>query len=242
MFTGRNSMNAIRILALVLAIACTAVSSAWAQQPARPVVVELFTSEGCSSCPPADALLTDLANKRGDVLPLAFHVTYWNSLGWKDPFSFQAATTRQEGYARISTAGGVYTPQMVIDGTEDVVGSERDDVLHAIGVAAAHASDAVPVHIARNGNEAAIKVGLGSGAGKVWLIGYDSRHVTPVGRGENAGRTLVESNIVRSLTEVGDWRGSVLDLHYGLPAGEHLAVLVQAADGHILGAGREQQD
>lgn len=235
-------MNAIRISALVLAAGCAAASLTWAEQPARPVVVELFTSEGCSSCPPADALLTDLANKRGDVLPLAFHVTYWNSLGWKDPFSFEAATARQEGYARISTAGGVYTPQMVIDGTEDVVGSERDDVLHAIGIAAAHAGGAVPVHIARNGNEAAIEVGLGSGGAKVWLIGYDSRHVTPVGRGENAGRTLVESNIVRSLTEVADWHGSALDLHHAVPAGEHLAVIVQTADGRILGAASEQRD
>jgi len=235
-------MSAIRISAWLLTVACAVASSAWAEPPARPVVVELFTSEGCSSCPPADRLLTDLANTRHDVLPLAFHVTYWNSLGWTDPYSFRAATVRQEGYARISAAGGVYTPQMIVDGTEDVVGSERDDVLHAIGTAAAHLDGAVPVHIARNGNEAAIKVGLGTGTGKVWLIGYDSHHVTPVGRGENAGHTLVESNIVRSLTEIADWRGTELDLHHPLPAGEHLALIVQAADGRILGAASEQQD
>jgi hypothetical protein len=230
-------MNAIRVLAFVAICAAT---QAWAEQPKRPVVVELYTSEGCSSCPPADALLTDLANKRHDVLPLAFHVTYWNSLGWADPFSFEAATKRQEGYARISSAGGVYTPQMVIDGTDDAVGSDRGEVLHAIGAAAAKADGAVPVSLTRDGKDAAIKVGLGEGAGKVWLIGYDSRHVTPVGRGENAGQTLVESNIVRSLTEVGNWNGGVLDLHHAVPAGEHLAVLVQAANGHILGVAREQ--
>jgi hypothetical protein len=231
-------MNAIRILALVVA-ATSATSIASADQPKRPVVVELFTSEGCSSCPPADALLTDLANKRRDVLPLAFHVTYWNSLGWTDPFSFEAATTRQEGYARISAAGGPYTPQMVIDGTEDVVGSERGDVLHAISVKATHAGDAIPVHVVRDGSNATIKIGLGEGAGKIWLIGYDSRHVTPIGRGENEGQTLVESNVVRSLTAMGDWSGAVLDLHHSLPAGEHFAVLLQAADGRILGAARE---
>jgi len=231
-------MNAIRILALACA-AVGATSMASAEQPKRPVVVELFTSEGCSSCPPADALLTEIANKRHDVLPLAFHVTYWNSLGWTDPFSFEAATKRQEGYSEISSAGGPYTPQMVIDGTEDVVGSERGDVLHAISVKAAKAGDAVPVQVARDGSDATIKIGLGEGAGKVWLIGYDSRHVTPVGRGENEGRTLVESNVVRSLTAMGDWRGAVLNLHHALPAGEHLAVLLQAADGRILGAARE---
>ena len=233
-------MNTNRILAIALAASCAALPAAWADQPKRPVVVELFTSEGCSSCPPADALLTDLANKRHDVLPLAFHITYWNSLGWTDPFSFDAATKRQEGYARISSAGGVYTPQMVIDGTDDAVGSDRGDVLHAISAAAAKTNDPVPVQITRDGKDAAVKVGLGEGAGRVWLIGYDSRHVTPVGRGENAGHTLVESNIVRSLTEMGDWSGAVLDLHHALPAGEHLAVLVQARDGRILGAAREQ--
>jgi hypothetical protein len=229
-------MNAIRLVAF--AAVCVA-TQAWADQPKRPVVVELYTSEGCSSCPPADALLTELANKRHDVLPLAFHVTYWNSLGWTDPFSFEAATKRQEGYARISSAGSVYTPQMVVDGVDDAVGSDRGDVLHAISTAAAKAGDAVPVSLTRDGTNAAIKVGLGEGAGKVWLIGYDSRHVTPVGRGENAGQTLVESNVVRSLTEVGAWNGSVVDLHHALPAGEHLAVLVQAADGRVLGAARE---
>ncbi len=233
-------MRATRIFAIALAAGCAATPAAWANQPKRPVVVELYTSEGCSSCPPADALLTELANKRHDVLPLAFHVTYWNSLGWADPFSFEAATKRQEGYARISSADGVYTPQMVIDGTEDVVGSDRGGVLHAIGAAAAQEAGVVPVQITRDGKDATIKVGLGEGVGKVWLIGYDSRHVTPIGRGENAGQTLVESNIVRSLTEVGNWNGSVLDLHHGLPAGEHLAVLVQAANGRILGAAREE--
>jgi hypothetical protein len=228
MFERGNSMNAIRILAVALVAGCAA--RAWADPPKRPVIVELFTSEGCSSCPPADALLTEFANKRHDVLPLAFHVTYWNSLGWTDPFSFEAATKRQEGYSNISAAGGPYTPQMVVDGTADVIGSYRDEVLHAIGAAASKVGDSVPVNVARDGTDATIKVGLGQGTGRVWLIGYDSRHTTPVGRGENAGQTLVESNVVRSLTTLGEWSGAVLDLHHALPAGEHLAVLLQAKE------------
>jgi hypothetical protein len=234
-------MNAIRNLATAVALASAAISLAHAQAPARPVVVELFTSEGCSSCPPADALLTELAGTRHDLLPLAFHVTYWNSLGWTDPFSLGVATARQEGYAHLSGVGGVYTPQMVIDGTTDVVGSEREDVLHALHEATARAVDAVPVRLARAGDDVTIDVAAGTGAATVWLVGYDASHRTPVGRGENAGRTLLESNIVRSLTAVADWRGTALDLHRAAPVGERLAVLVQAKDGRILGAASQDE-
>jgi hypothetical protein len=234
-------MNKIGTMVMALAATCAAVAPTHAQSPARPVVVELFTSEGCSSCPPADELLTELAGTRPDLLPLAFHVTYWNSLGWTDPFSLDAATARQEGYAHISAVGGVYTPQMVIDGTEDVVGSERDDVLQAVHEAAAHTGDAVPVRLERAGDDVAIGVAAGTGVGTVWLVGYDARHRTPVGRGENAGRTLIESNIVRSLVAVADWRGTALDLHHAVPSGERLAVLVQAKDGRILGAAAQDE-
>src|SRR5712692_8081349 len=97
----------------------------------RPVVVELFTSQGCSSCPPADALLGELA-RRGDVLALGFHISYWDSLGWKDPLSSQNSTDRQRSYARRFTGGRVYTPQIVVDGTSEMVGSDRDAVLAAL--------------------------------------------------------------------------------------------------------------
>ena len=234
-------MNRIIMSALALGTACAA-PFAHAAQPTRPVVVELFTSEGCSDCPPADALLTELAGTRHDILPLAFHVTYWNSLGWTDPFSFEAATDRQEDYAHISAVGGPYTPQMVIDGTTDVVGSQRAQVLHDLQEAVAHVGDAVPIRLSRTGDEVTIGIAAGAGAGTVWLVGYDTRHRTPVGRGENAGRTLVESNIVRSLAAVADWRGAALDLHHVAPAGERLAVIVQAKDGRILGAATQDQE
>ena len=97
--------------------------------------MELFTSQGCSSCPPADAFLTDLAHQRHDVLPLAFHVTYWDSLGWKDPYSLDAATDRQREYARHLGDDGVYTPQMVVDGTTGFVGSDRALGLKVIAAA-----------------------------------------------------------------------------------------------------------
>jgi len=110
----------------------------------RPVVVELFTSEGCSSCPPADDYLTELSSERHDVLPLAFHVTYWNDLGWKDPFSLDAATQRQASYAARFGAAA-YTPEMVVDGKTGLVGSDRRTAEAAIDVAKQAQSAGVPV-------------------------------------------------------------------------------------------------
>jgi hypothetical protein len=102
--------------------------SASASADTRPVVVELFTSQSCSSCPPADALLGELA-RRGDVVALGFHISYWDGVGWKDPFSSRSSTDRQRAYARLFGLGQVYTPQMVVDGDREMVGSDRDQVL-----------------------------------------------------------------------------------------------------------------
>ena len=200
-----------------------------------PVVVELFTSQGCSSCPPADAFLTDLARQRGNVLPLAFHVTYWDSLGWKDPYSLDAATSRQRDYARHLRGDGVYTPQMVVDGVSGFVGSDRAAGLSTIARAG---RKVVPVSLSRDGQTLLITVGAGSGQARVLLIGFDQRHETHVGRGENGGRTLQESNIVRSLTPIGTWSGSSVTLRQSPPAGDGFAVLLQQEDGRIVGAGR----
>src|ERR1700726_1026943 len=112
----------------------------------RPIVVELFTSEGCSSCPPADALLAELAG-RPDVLALSFHVDYWDRLGWRDPFSSPDATRRQHGYAELLGLSTVYTPQIVVDGRWQAVGSDRADVERALG-AAQRSGDEVPVALA----------------------------------------------------------------------------------------------
>jgi hypothetical protein len=215
-------------LAGSLFVATTAVAVA------RPVVVELFTSEGCSSCPPADALLTDLAG-RGDVLPLAFHVTYWNSLGWRDPFSFEGATSRQANYAA-QLGGGSYTPEIVVDGRRGMVGSERGAVTAAIAASKGPAEAAV--HVGRGGEGVTISVGSSGGNGRILLIGFDPQHQTPVGRGENSGRTLVESNIVRSMRTVGTYSGAAVQMTVPRGAGQDLAVLVQASDGAIIGAGR----
>lgn len=205
--------------------------------PARLVVAELFTSQGCSSCPPADALLSELADAAPDVLPLAFHVTYWDRLGWRDPFALEAATSRQRQYSALWHSDEVYTPQMVVDGMRGVVGSDRVAVRAALS--AASSRPAQPVRLRREGNEAVIDVPQGVGSAAILLVGYDSRHRTAVGRGENGGHTLVESNIVRGLVPVGQCTGNALQTRWVLPPGERWAVLLQAAGGEIVGAARE---
>ena len=218
--------------------ACLLPASAAAQTAQRPVVVELFTSQGCSSCPPADAIMAELARTRPDILPLTFHVTYWNSLGWRDPFSFEGATERQRRYVAQSVSPETYTPAMVIDGRQDVVGADGTAVRAGLVRAEADRRNDAPVRIAGSGDTLTVIVGAGAGKGTVLLLGYDGLHHTQVGRGENTGRTLLESNIVRSMAVAGLWSGREIRLAVSRPAGEEVAVIVQADDGRIIGAGR----
>lgn len=222
---ARTALLAILLAAPTASLAAT-----------RPVVVELFTSEGCSSCPPADRLLTGLSG-RSDLLPLAFHVTYWNALGWRDPYSFEGATTRQASYAA-HLGGGSYTPEMVVDGRRGMVGSESEDVAAAISAARSRAADAIPVTLSGGSSDVRVTVGAGRGHGRILLIGYDPRHETQIGRGENSGRLLVESNIVRSMKVIGRYEGRGTSVTASRGAGASAAVLVQAADGSIIGAAR----
>jgi hypothetical protein len=203
----------------------------------RPVVVELFTSQGCSSCPPADAYLIELSKGRRDVLPLAFHVTYWDQLGWKDPFSLPSATERQSQYGR-RFGDGSYTPQIVVDGAAGMVGSHRSAVASAIERAKRESVTAAAVSVTRNGKLVSIEVGSGTGNGRVLLIGFDREHTTPIGRGENGGRTLTEANIVRSIRPVGQWSGSPLKISEQFPEGQDVAVVLEAPNGQVIGASR----
>jgi hypothetical protein len=201
----------------------------------RPIVVELFTSQGCSSCPPANAYLNELSKQRADVLALAFHVTYWNYLGWKDPFSLQTATDRQARYGQ-RFGDGSYTPEIVVDSSSGLVGSYRDDVNKAI--AKAHSRTAADMRVVAKDGKVSIDVGAGQGAAKVLLVGFDREHVTAIGRGENQGRTMAESNIVRSFRPIADWRGAPVHIDEPRPDGEEVAVILEAPDGHIVGASR----
>lgn len=220
-----------KLSALALLIAATAPT----QVVARPLVVELFTSESCSSCPPADALLLELTKQRPDLLTLSFHVTYWNRLGWRDPYSLEAATDRQKGYARL-LGGGVYTPEMVVDGMHDVVGADRAAVEQALRGASPSAP--VTLKLSRQGPSLSIDIGAGQGTATVWLVGYDLMHRTSVTGGENEGRSLVEADIVRSLQSLGRWQSGALHTTAAIPEGERAAIILQSDDGHILGAAR----
>ena len=198
----------------------------------RPVVVELFTSQGCSSCPPADALLGELA-RRTDVIALGFHISYWDGLAWKDPFSSQSSTDRQRAYSRLFHLGQVYTPQMVVDGAREMVGSDRQEVLAA--VAEARPEAVAPVAFAAD--RRSVTIGTGDGRGSVLLVRFALERTTRVAGGENARRTLQDANAVESLASLGNWDGSLLRFAIEPPtAGEGIAVLVQAADGRMLGA------
>jgi hypothetical protein len=202
----------------------------------RPVVVELFTSQSCSSCPPAEALIGRLAKESADVLPLAFHVTYWNYLDWRDSYSLPAATARQNTYAA-QFGGPSYTPQAVIDGQAGLVGSDETGLRAAIAQAR-RVGPSVRVSLAREGARLAARVGSGSGAGRVLLIGFDPSHTSRVLRGENAGRTIEQANVVRSIQDLGPWSGAATTFEAAAPAGETAALLLQAEDGRILGAAR----
>lgn len=203
----------------------------------RPVVVELFTSQGCSSCPPANAYLNELSRSRRDVLALAFHVTYWDRLGWKDPFSLAAATDRQGVYGG-RFGDGSYTPEIVVDGAASMVGSDRGEVGSAIENAKRQGRNAAAVHVTKNGEQVSIEVGAGSGSGRILLIGFDHEHTTAIGRGENGGRTLTEANVVRSIRSIGQWSGAALRLNEHFPEGQDVAILLEAPDGRIIGAAR----
>ena len=203
----------------------------------RPVVVELFTSQGCSSCPPANAFLNELSKQPSDVLALAFHVTYWDYLGWKDPFSLPVATDRQAQYGR-RFGDGSYTPEIVVDGAAGLVGSYRDEVNSAIAKARTQNVTAAEVNLVARDGKASIDIGAGKGAARVMLVGFDREHVTAIGRGENRGRTMAEANIVRSFRPIGQWNGAPVHPEAQLPDGEQVAVILESADGRVVGASR----
>ena len=172
------------------------------------VVVELFTSQGCSSCPPADRLLTALAEDpayRGRVLPLSLHVDYWNYIGWTDPFSSAAFSDRQRDYESVWRSGRVYTPQMVLDGATDVVGSDGRKVRAAID-RALEESDRVMVSLALETAEGGLSARITASARDrldgprvVWAALWEDCLETPVARGENGGRKLANDRVVRIL-------------------------------------------
>ena len=205
----------------------------------RPAVVELFTSEGCSSCPPAEAYVGELA-QRPDVLALSFHVDYWDDLGWRDRFDIPDATPRQRGYATALNRSSVYTPQIVIDGQKEFVGSDRQKIGKALSETRSGIALTIDVH------DGVLHIDLAAAPGispsEVLLVAYLRSAISAIGRGENSGRTLTEYNIVRAVHSLGSYTGEEKQLAADLASlpkdASDVAVLVQVLrQGPVIAAG-----
>lgn len=210
-------------------------------------VVELFTSQGCSSCPPAERLLGKLIKSRDDVVALELHVDYWDDLvyglagKWSDPFSDSAHTLRQRRYQARGLAGsnGVYTPQAVVNGQSAVVGSNEKALRELLDRPAPFGAE---VEIRREGGTMRVFVsGQSSGRAEVWFYIYDEHQLTKVEAGENMGKTLSNHHVVRETRQLGEWAGEnreyIVD-NYHLIDNRGCAVVVQRPEqGAVLGAG-----
>ncbi|HEX4742443.1 MAG TPA: DUF1223 domain-containing protein [Caulobacteraceae bacterium] len=223
--------------AAALALVAAAAAPALAADARHPTVVELFQSQGCSSCPPANANAIALSG-RPDLLVLSFGVTYWDQLGWKDTFASPQYTQRQWDYAHALRHADVWTPQVVVNGRADDVGVRRDELEALIGREDRGAGGPV---ITVEGDRVAVGAAPARRAAEVLLVRYDPNIVqVPISRGENSGRTLPHKNVVKALVRLGSWTGAAED--YRLPAtapGLKSALLIQdGPGGAILAAAR----
>ena len=226
---------------LLLASALTALLAAGPTQADAAdnvVLIELFTSQGCSSCPPADKNLADMAG-REDVLPLSMHVDYWDYLGWRDTFGSRAHTERQYEYRRLMGARVVYTPQMIVQGQMDVPGYQPALIEQAVQRAASK-GPAADISIGETSGmlKATITPRHDMGNCTIWVASYDKTAEVEIERGENAGRTITYHNVVDKLMRVGPWQGSVQAIDLPTPAaGEGMAVWLQDNDtGAVMAA------
>jgi hypothetical protein len=235
-----------KVLGLALAAAVLfAVASAEAASGKKLVVVELYTSQGCSSCVPADSLLGRLADRK-DVLAFSLPITYWDMMGWKDTLASEMNTRRQMAYAQAMGHGGVYTPQMIVDGASDVIGSREAAVEAAI---AAHENDAdtAPVTLRVTKQEIHVSVGAGSPRdasqdATIWLLRIQDKAIVSIGSGENQGRTITYRNVVRDMKSIGIWKGQPIAVDLprqdvtGAPSDTVAVIVQQNGYGHVLGA------
>jgi hypothetical protein len=207
---------------IISTLALVAIGGTWVDRPSAfqrttavrddvPVVLELFTSQGCSSCPPADALLSELGSSTKNIIPLAFHVDYWNHLGWSDPLSSHQYSERQSQYARVMNLGGEYTPQTVIAGEWECVGSDRRSITRAIAAARTtpHFGRISLVKVQSDSNTHELEVDVmaqvsavgGSAPLALFVVIYENGIVTKIGAGENGGRKITYDYTVRKLVK-----------------------------------------
>jgi len=210
---------------------------------ANPTVVELFTSQGCSSCPPADAILGKL-KLRDDVIALTFPVDYWDYLGWKDTLASPANSKRQRDYARARGDRQIYTPQMVINGRVHVIGSQQESIDKAIQSVAK--DDSVNISMVADGDAIRLSVSSDSPTPSgshdevtLWLVLFKGAAAVKIGRGENRGNTITYNNVVRQMTPIGMWEGKPMTIN--LPKAQFVAsgydgcaVLLQRDNSHEI--------
>ena len=225
-----------------LAVSMLFAAGAAAQAP-KVVLVELFTSEGCSSCPPADALLAKIAGNQvagSLVVGLSEHVTYWNSLGWRDPWSQELFTQRQNGYGDRFNLQSVYTPQIVVNGAREVLGSDPAAVARAVSETALPAMKLKIGAISEDGKVARVTYTLdGDPAGaELFAVVAEDMVSSNVLRGENGGRRLTHVAVARNLIDLGKASGGTVSVPVpdGLHGGRHMVLFVQGkGEGKVLG-------
>jgi hypothetical protein len=224
-------------------------AQAWAgpSHAPRPIVVELFTSQGCSDCPPADVIVSELA-RRKDVIALSLPITYWDMLGWKDTLATEGNTQRQKAYARAMKRSGIYTPQMIIDGRLDVVGNQRDHVLAAVNARSSEAAheDAVEIVLGTLPGRVEIVIPAARNKAKhlatIWVMRTQSQAAVKIDKGENRNHQLVYTNVVRDLQRAGEWTGEAMKIDLPVSSGsakheDGVAVILQDQDyGRVIGA------
>ena len=239
-------MNLIQIF---VALACAALLAAYpaAAGDGQPKgVVELFTSQGCSSCPPADAALGKLV-EQGDVVALSYHVDYWDYLGWKDTLSSAENTERQYDYARTLGRKSVYTPQAVLNGRDHMNGADLSGINRTLDTLTENGKGlTVPVTAVKEGDRLNIHIGEGRGKADIIIVYFDERNTVDVKRGENHGRKITYWHSVRDTQTVGMWDGKSLELVLPMTVMDHeryggCAILVQkmksaTVPGPIIGA------
>lgn len=192
-------------------------------------VVELFTSQGCSSCPPADKLLGEIA-KNDRVVALSLSVDYWDYLGWRDTLALHAHSVRQKAYADARGDRRVYTPQVIINGVAQAIGSDRNAIMNAVATAEANRVPAIPVTLKRNGDKIGIVIGAGTGMrAPVFLLTITSETAVAIGRGENRGKTISYYNAVRTWRRLGEWNGT--EMRASVPLSE---ITGSGADGVVV--------
>lgn len=224
---------------------CSAIAAASAQAEPVKGVVELFTSQSCSSCPAADKVFGEVIKREG-VLGLAFHVDYWNYLNWKDTFSSPESTRRQRDYAQSLHSSQVYTPQLIVNGRHVVSAGSPEKLIKVMDAAGTGSALPVAVKAELFNGRLHVSAGAGSGEANLVLAVFDELETVNIERGENSGKKLVNHNAVTSLRTIGMWKGKAMEVE--LPrkeclnkTGQSCAVLLQrvtpeGTPGEIIGA------